>query len=212
MVAGPLSVNLVDKIIVQSPFDGRKEHVHTLTTTSQEFAGYTFAEVLFVEQTKGRKDRAAQHFNEAQAVARLQDMETITAPDGAAMRQVTKGVTPGVRLSGGDEVRSVEARQRRHDVHAIENPGLHYGALGADSDQQPQQQLPARGAPVLDAATDMAATKAVAVTSATSATSAATAKPAGAPAAELSLYLFPRMRQQPPRGAIPTRLPKQPLA
>ena len=171
--------NLVDKIIVQSPFDGRKEHVLTLTTTSQEFAGYTFAEVLFVEQTKGRKERAAQHFNEAQAVARLQDMETITAPAVSAMKQVTKGITPGVRLSGGDDVRSVEAQQRRQGIHAIENPGLHYGALGADSDQQPQQQLPAPGAPVPDAATEMAATTAVATTS------AATAKPAGAPAAAL---------------------------
>lgn len=130
--------NLVDQVIVQDPFDSRKQHVVSLTTTSQEFAGYTFAEVLFVQQQKGKKGRNAQHFNEAQAVARLQDIEEITAPAVAQTKEVTKGITPGARLSGGDEVRAAEARQRRQALQAIENPGLHYGALGADSDRKPE--------------------------------------------------------------------------
>jgi putative transposase len=127
--------NLVDKIIAYDPTDSRKEYVLTLTTTSDEFSGYTFAEVMFVHQTRKTKDRNAVHINEAHSVARMQDIEAITAPATAAMKAATKGITPGVRLSGGDEVRAVEAQQRRQSVQDIEHPGLHYGTRGADSDK-----------------------------------------------------------------------------
>jgi hypothetical protein len=127
--------NLVDKIIAYDPKDSRKQYVLTLTTTSEEFAGYTFAEVMVVQKARKTKDRNAMHFNEAHSVARLQDIEAITAPATAEMKAATKGITPGVRLSGGDEARAVEAQQRRQSVQDIEHPGLHYGTRGADSDK-----------------------------------------------------------------------------
>jgi hypothetical protein len=55
---------------------------------------------------------------------------------------VTKGITPGARLSGGDGVRALEARERRQDLQAIDAPGLHYGTLGADSDRKPEVPEP----------------------------------------------------------------------
>ena len=133
-VAIAYTPNLVDKVIVLDPFDDRKEHIVSLTTTSADFAGYSFAEVMFVQQAKGTKARAAEKYNEAQDVARLQDIRNVTRPAVAEMKVATRGVTPGVRLSGGDEVRAVEAQQRRRDIHDMDKPGLHYGALGADSD------------------------------------------------------------------------------
>jgi putative transposase len=49
-VTAAYTPNLVDQVIVHDPFDSRKQHVVKLTTTSEAFAGYTFAEVLFVQQ------------------------------------------------------------------------------------------------------------------------------------------------------------------
>lgn len=126
--------NLVDKIIVPDPFDKRKQHTLKLTTTSEEFAGYTFAEVLFVQQRKATKGREDHHFNQAQAVALKQDIEGFTKPAIAQTKAVTKGVTPGMRLTGGDDARALEAQERRQKLHAVENCGRHYGELGAASD------------------------------------------------------------------------------
>ncbi len=132
------TTNLVDKIIVQDPHDKCKEHIVGLTTTSEEYSGYSFAEVLYVQQLKAKKDRAALRFNEGHDVALLQDMTGITQPAVAQMKVAAKGMTPGQRLAGGDEVRATEAQERRKGIHDMENPGLHYGALGADSDVKPE--------------------------------------------------------------------------
>jgi len=131
------TANLVDEVIVLDPFDARKQYVVGLTTTSEEFAGYSFAEVKFLmDQDKANK-RAAKRSNEGHAVALRQGIRSVTEPANTAMNAAAKGLTPGMRQSGGDDERATEGRARRQAVHGISNPDLHYGPLGAASDTAP---------------------------------------------------------------------------
>ena len=129
--------NLVNTVIVYDKFDATKEHVLRLTSTSAEFSGYSFAEVLYVTTAATRNKRGAEKFNETQAVARLQDMNSIMEPAVAATKIAAKGFTPGMRLSGGDAARTAEADARRRATEDPANLGHHYGHLGADSDVLP---------------------------------------------------------------------------
>jgi len=126
--------SLVDNITVQDPFDDTKRYDLVLTTTSEAYAGYSYAEVKFVMKQRGAKDRAAVKTNEAHAVALRQDMHNASSVAAAETGLAAKGMTPGVRRSGGDEVREREAQERRRKVNDLHAPDLQYGPPGADSD------------------------------------------------------------------------------
>ncbi|MFH7043517.1 hypothetical protein ABT392_14540 [Paucibacter sp. JuS9] len=134
---------LVDNITVQDPFDDSKRHDLVLTTTSEAYAGYSFAEVKYVVDKRGTKDRAAARTNEAHAVALRQDMRTASSVTAAATKEAAKGMTPGMRRSGGDEVRELEAQERRRVVNDLQAPDLQYGPPGAASDAVRHAAAPA---------------------------------------------------------------------
>lgn len=136
------TANLVDEIIVHDPFDPRKQYVVRLTTTSEEYASYSFAEVKYLMAMKKASARGAARSNEGHAVALRQGIRAVTEPAHAAMSAASKGLTPGMRQSGGDDERAAEGRERRQVVHGISKPGLQYGPLGAASDVANPQPTP----------------------------------------------------------------------
>jgi len=171
-VTGSYSPNLVDKVVVYDPFDDRKQHVCVLTTTSEDFAGYSHAETKFVTAARAEKAIAAKRSNEGHDVALRQDMNALSGPAAAEMRKAARGMTPGMRKSAGDAARAEEAMQRRGAVHDVEGGQLPYGPAGAGAE-----------AIAIAAAAAAAGTATTAVVSAvTSAVGPATVPPLSTPA------------------------------
>lgn len=123
------TTNLVDSVVVHDRFAPGKEHTATLTRKSSLFRGYTFAEVAFVQSVAAAKVRTGERNNEGHEVALLQDMQEVTQPALAETLQLTVNVTPGMRLTDGDKLRALEAKDRRREVQGFDSPGLHYAQI-----------------------------------------------------------------------------------
>lgn len=111
------STGLVDEIIVDDPNDSRKTYVCKLTSKTNHFTGYSFAEVAAFT-TKLRALHARGRTDELEASVALSiEIDRIVVPAKSQMKADTKGVLLGSRLSAGPDARALEARARKRNVH-----------------------------------------------------------------------------------------------
>lgn len=110
---------LVDEVLILDPYDGRKQYVGKLTSDSQAFRGYTFAEVAAVNKATSALRYAGDQSNQTLRIALDQDIESVVGPAHAAMKSETRGVQHGSRYRGAVDVRNAEARKRRKHAHGL---------------------------------------------------------------------------------------------
>lgn len=125
----------VDTIWAHDPEDDRKQYKLVLTTKSDNFAGYSFAELKYVMEVLRDKQLAADATNETHDVAASQDTKEMSKQPLAEARAAAKGMTPGTRRSNSDEYSKAEAAERRAAVNSADNGGVQYGSLGAATDR-----------------------------------------------------------------------------
>jgi hypothetical protein len=128
--------DLVDVIWVLDRRDERKQHKLKLTTTSQAYAGYSFAEVQYVVARLSDKQLAADEINKRHDVAARQDVKAMSKQPYADAMAAAKGMTPGMRRSGSEAFREAEAAERRRAINSFDSNGMQYGPLGASTDPE----------------------------------------------------------------------------
>lgn len=121
--------NLVDTVIVHDRFSLGKEYVAKLTSKSQAFAGYTFAEVKYVTAAASKNKRAATRKNEGHDVAALEGINAVSRPALQEVQALPANITPGMRLTNGDKLRVLEAADRRREVLGGDSPNPQYAAI-----------------------------------------------------------------------------------
>lgn len=104
---------LVDSIVVHDPQDVRKSYSCALTTTSEPYRGYSYAEVKYVQTTVKRILQEGED-NALQEKINLKNFITdIAQPALAAMKQATKGKSRSSRKADIAADREAEKRARR---------------------------------------------------------------------------------------------------
>ena len=104
---------LVDSIVVHDPQDARKSYTCELTTTSEPYRGYSFAEVKYVQKTvkqllqEGEDNALQEKINLKKFIA------DIAQPAHAAMKQATKGKSRSSRKADIAADREAEKQTRR---------------------------------------------------------------------------------------------------
>lgn len=139
--------DLVDTVWALDPDDDRKQYRLKLTTTSEAFTGYSFAEVKYVMETLSDKQLAADDTNLKHDVAARQDIKAMSKQPYSDAMAAAKGITPGMRRSGSEPVRQAEADARRAAVNSADSNGMQYGPLGAASDPMPPPATTSAPAP-----------------------------------------------------------------
>ncbi len=127
--------SVVNQITIQDPNDDTLQHDVVLTSSCEDLINLSFAEAGFISEAGKRKKRAAAKSNEGHNVARRQDMRAAAAKSKAEAADASRGLTPGMRLSGGDLVREDEARTRRAANNDLNAEAMQYLPIGADSDR-----------------------------------------------------------------------------
>lgn len=115
------NLGLVDEIIVIDPSDSRTNYKGELAPKSQNFAGYSYAEVKAITRQKARLDRQGEHGNTASNVALSEDIDAVSTPARAKTKKETQGFRLSSRHAGAIEAREAEKRGRRASTNTTSN-------------------------------------------------------------------------------------------
>ncbi|SFU26330.1 Mu transposase C-terminal domain-containing protein [Paraburkholderia aspalathi] len=141
---------LVDSIVVHDPQDARKSYSCGLTTTSESYRGYSYAEVKYVQTTVKRilqdgEDNALQ-----EKINLKKFISDIAEPAHAAMKQATRGKSRSSRKADIAADREAEKRARRQSNAT--SPSSPRPPVGADRLPDNVVPMPDRSATVAVAA------------------------------------------------------------
>lgn len=140
-VAGAFEVNvsfdsnLVNNIIVYDKSDARKSFSVPLAPKCKELLNWSFLEVeqLHTRRLARRQKDIAD--KEAAEVTEFYAIEEVVKPALAEMREQSRGMTLGRRVSLGRVERVVEGMERREDAHDVTKPVDPYGVTRTSSEQ-----------------------------------------------------------------------------
>ena len=104
---------LVDSIIVHDPQDARKSYTCELTTTSEPYRGYSFAEVKYVQKTVKRLLQEGEDNALQEKIDLKKFISDIAQPAHAAMKEATKGRSRSSRKADIAADRDAEKQARR---------------------------------------------------------------------------------------------------
>ncbi|WP_341318706.1 transcriptional antiterminator [Paraburkholderia sp. IMGN_8] len=113
---------LVNSIIVHDPQDARKSYTCELTTTSEPYRGYSFAEVKYVQKTVTRLLQEGQDNALQEKINLKKFIADIAQPAHAAMKEATKGKSRSSRKADIAADREAEKQARRQREAARPSP------------------------------------------------------------------------------------------
>jgi putative transposase len=129
------SSELVDKVIVQDPFDKHQQYEAMLASESEMLMGYSFAEVKAYNYEKAKLLKKGAATAMAGRISLSESIEEDTAPAAAKVKASRKNRSHS-RTFAGPEARADEAFERNKDAHALHGDATlpYYGQLDDEQD------------------------------------------------------------------------------
>ncbi|MGB8416782.1 Mu transposase C-terminal domain-containing protein [Paraburkholderia sp.] len=137
---------LADSIVVHDPQDARKSYSCGLTTTSESYRGYSYAEVKYVQTTVKRILQEGEDDALQEKINLKKFISDIAEPAHTAMKQATKGKSRSSRKADIAADREAEKRTRRQSEATSSSPPQ--SLMGADRLPDNVVPMPDRSATV----------------------------------------------------------------